>query len=103
MAKAKVFWSRYQTEVDRKMFRICTEMRNAEMVATVLINKDHCTSIQVQREGKCIPIRSSHEILRLFNGNPKVKEIVEKHEKSKANEEATLAKSVADINIVGNK
>ena len=101
MAKAKAHWSRFQADADHKMFRICTEVRKVGLVNTVLINKDHCTSIQVQKGGKFIPVRCSSDILRIFNANVKVKEIVDKHEKP--NDEANLAKSVADINIVGNK
>ena len=44
-----------------------------------------------------------HICMEMLKTNPKVKEIVDKHEKPKANEGATLAKLVADINIVGNK
>ena len=103
MAKAKAHWSRYQTDGDHKMFRICTEVRNLELAYSVLVNKEHCTSIQVHKGGKFIPVRSGNDVLQMFNGNLKVKEIVDKHEKNRVNVDTTLAKSVENIEIVGNK
>ena len=76
MLKAKVFWNRYQTKYDLKIFRICLELRKMKLVSQVFIDRNHLTNVVLERGGPATPIYDLEIFPTMFNQDPRVLAVV---------------------------
>ena len=76
MLKAKVFWNRYQTKYDLKIFRICLELRKMKLVSQVFIDRTPLTNVVLVRGGPATPIYDLEIFPTMFNQDPRVLAVV---------------------------
>ena len=81
MARAGVYWDRYQTEVDYKLFQVCLKLKRAKLIHEVIVDRHHQTTVIVTRDDGAIPVLHPSDLIDLFTAgqlnqvNPFVQEI----------------------------
>ena len=55
MVKAKIFWNRYQTKYDLKIYRVCLELHR-QLVSHVFFDRNHLINVVLVRRGPATPI-----------------------------------------------
>ena len=81
MARAGVYWDRYQTEVDYKLFQVCLKLKRAKLIHEVIVDRHHQTNVIVTRDDGAIPVLHPSDLIDLFTAaqlnqvNPFVQEI----------------------------
>ena len=66
MARAGVYWDRYQTEVDYKLFQVCLKLKRAKLIHEVIVDRHHQTNVIVTRDDGAIPVLHPSDLIDLF-------------------------------------
>ena len=98
MVKAKIFWNRYQTKYDLKIFRICLELRKLQLVNHVFVDRNHFTNVVLVRGGPATPIYDLEVFPTMFNQDPRVLAVVSGQRYEPDDEDETLAVMVEEEN-----
>ena len=95
MKSRKIFFNRFQTAEDRKIFTICAELKENSIIQGCFVNRNHITTI-INYDNTVNAIYDIESFAGIFNNSIFVSTIVNKYRADKDDDEDSVTTEVAD-------
>ena len=79
MAKARIYWNRFQIKSDRVIFEAAGELLRRKLIVSRSVDKNHVTNITMDESSAPVPVHCLQDFLSFFHNAQVVSDIIGKY------------------------